>query len=147
MHHEPLAFLEPALQIRAVKKARVQRGRIIAHRHVKHSCAPTSEAHRASPAAGHFGKNCVHLSGNDLRDGRESDSVFVAEGQIAEQIADGQDAALLERRGALRANAPQILHRIVQCDRHAIEDRRPAAKRGYLPSTENASSTLPGALP
>ena len=60
----------------------------------------------------------MHLPRNNFRDLRESNAVLVAERQIAEQIADGRDAALLERRRAMRPHAAQIFHRIVQLDRH-----------------------------
>jgi len=54
----------------------------------------------------------VHLAGNNFRDGRETDAVFVTEGKIAEQIADGGQAALFEDCGAVRADASEIFHRI-----------------------------------
>ncbi len=118
VHHEPLPFLKPPFEIRAVKKSRVQRARRVAHRHVKHGAAPAAEPHRASAAARHFGQNRLHLPGNNFGDLRESNPVLVAEWQIAEQVANGHNPALLERRRTMRPHAAQIFHRIAEIDRH-----------------------------
>jgi hypothetical protein len=63
----------------------------------------------------------MHLAGNDFRDGSETDAVFVTEGKIAEQIADGGQATLFEDCGAVRADASKIFHRICQRDSHAFK--------------------------
>jgi hypothetical protein len=54
----------------------------------------------------------VDLAGNYFRDGRETDAVFVAEGEIAEQVAYRGQATLFENCGAVRADASEIFHRI-----------------------------------
>ena len=136
----------------------------VAHRHVKHWPArPRAKRTVLPPPLATSPRIVCTCPGMIFGDLREADAVLVAERQIAEQVADGRDAALFEHRGALRADAAQILHRIVQGDGHATRitrwkivaqcGTRPAAgpagrpMRGYLPSTENASSTLPAVLP
>ena len=69
------------------------------------------------PPVRDLGENGLDLAGNELVDGRKADAVFVAEGKIAEQIADGQDAALLENRGAVGSDAAQKFHRVFEGDR------------------------------
>ncbi len=85
------------------------------------SAAAAGEANRAASAGGDFREDGVHLAGNNFRDGRETDAVFVTEGKIAEQIADGGQAALFEDCGAMRADASKIFHRICQRDGHAFK--------------------------
>ena len=67
-----------------------------------------------------FGENCLYLAGNYFGDGSEAEAVFVAEGKIAEQIADRDDAASFESRGALRAYAVEIFDRVGEGDRHQM---------------------------
>ena len=74
--------------------------------------AAAREANRAASAGGDFRENRVDLTGNNFRDGREADAVFVTEGKIAEQISDRGQATLFEDCGAMRADASKIFHRI-----------------------------------
>ncbi len=50
----------------------------------------------------------VGAAGNDFRDGSEMDAVFVAKRQVAEEVADGMDAARGQGGGALRTHAFQV---------------------------------------
>ena len=77
-----------------------------------YSSAAAREADRAASAGGDFREYGVHLAGNNFRDGRETDAVFVTEGKVAEQIADGGQATLFENSGAMRADASEIFYRI-----------------------------------
>ena len=103
-----------------MEEAGVESAGTVAKRSVENCGAAAREAYRAASAGGDFREDGVHLAGNNFRDGRETDAVFVTEGKIAEQIADGGQAALFEDCGAMRADASKILHRIRQRDAHAF---------------------------
>ena len=77
-------------------------------------------AAKADGAAGrrNFGVNGVDLAGNGIGDLREVEAVFVAEGEIGEQVGDGDNAALFEDGGALRADASEIFHGVGKLNRH-----------------------------
>jgi hypothetical protein len=65
-----------------------------------------ASAHGADGLAAHdAGANSVDAVGLDVLDIGEVDAVFVAEGEIVEEIVDGVDAALGEEFGAVRADA------------------------------------------
>src|SRR5580704_4093969 len=89
----------------------------------KDGAATAFEADGGPSAACHFSENCLHLAGNYFGDGGEAKAVFVAEREIAEEIADGDDAASFERCRALRTNAVEILHRVGEKDSHLKECR------------------------
>jgi len=95
-----------------VEEAGVESAGAVAKRSVENCGAAAREANRTASAGGDFREYRVHLAGNNFRDGRETDAVFVAEGKIAEQIADGGQTALFENRGAMRADASEIFHRV-----------------------------------
>ena len=61
-------------------------------------------------AAHDAGANGVDAVGLDVLDGGEMDAIFVAKGQVAEEIFKGIDAALGEELGALRADAFDHAH-------------------------------------
>ena len=161
MHHQPLAFLQTPFQIRAMEKSRVQLSGAVANRHVKHGrVSAAAKSNGVSTAGAHFAQHGCNLPGDNLGDLRKSHAILVAKWQIPEQIGYGHDAAFFQRGGALRTHTTQELHRIIQSDGHAMDDCRTArgssiATGGtrsrkaarYLPSTENASSTLPAVLP
>ncbi len=143
VHHQPLPFLEPPFEIRAVKKSRVQLARGVAHRHVKHRPAPAAKPHRAAAAARHFSQNRVYLPRNNFRDLREANAVLVAKRQIPQQVADGHDSALLERRRALRPHPAQVFHRIVEVNGHHSGTDDPA---GTLTHTSRRPNQRQAAL-
>src|ERR1700683_2974554 len=93
----------------------------VAHGDVKNRAAAALEAYGSASAACDFGENCLHWAGDYFGDGGEAEPVFVAKGEIAEEIADGDDAASFERGGALRAYAVKILHRVGERDGHQSE--------------------------
>jgi hypothetical protein len=95
-----------------VEEAGVESAGTVAKGGVEYCSAAAREANSAASAGGDFREDGVHLAGNNFRDGRETDAVFVTEGKIAEQIADGGQAALFEDCGAVRADASEIFHRI-----------------------------------
>ncbi len=76
------------------------------------------EADGGASAARDFGENCLDLAGDYCGDGGEAEAVFVAEGEVAQQIADGDDAASFESGGALRAYAVEVLDRVGEGDGH-----------------------------
>ena len=133
VQHEFLAVLQPSFEIAAMKKTNVYFARSVAHGHVKNRAAAAREANRGASSAGDFGENRVDLPGNDFGNGREAKAVFVAEGKIAEQIGDGENAALFERGGALRTDSAQIFDRIGKSDGHSSEtrERRPITSLLY----------------
>ena len=90
----------------------------IADSDVKDGAAAAFEADGGPTAACHFGENRLHLAGDYFGDGGEAEAVFVAEREIAEEIADGDDAASFESGGTLRPDAVEILHRVGKRDGH-----------------------------
>ena len=118
VQHDALQSLEAPLQIAAVKKDGVERPGIVAHGEmVKRAAAAMI---REQPAGGDARQNRGRLSRLNLIDRREMDAVFVAKRKIIQQGADGFDAALDEQSGALRADAFQIFHRIVESNGHGV---------------------------
>src|SRR5271156_7052136 len=103
-----------------MKETDVHRAGCIAGGYVEDGAAAALEADGRSPAARDFGENCLHLAGNYFGDGCEAKAVLVAEREITEEVADGDDAASFERGGALRANAVEIFHRVGESDGHQI---------------------------
>ncbi len=101
-----------------MEKADVHRAGSIAHRDVENGAAAALETDGGSAAAGDFGENRLHLARDDFGDGREAEAVFVAEGKIAEQVADGDDAASFESGGAVRADAVEVFDRVGEGDGH-----------------------------
>src|SRR5580692_10396739 len=95
----------------------------IADSDVKDGAAAAFEADGGPSAACDFSENRLHLAGDYFGDGGEAKAVFVAEREIAEEIADGDDAASFERCRALRTNAVEILHRVGERDSHLKECR------------------------
>ena len=93
VQHHPLSFFQSLLQICAMKKPGVQPAGGVLRGHVKHWGAPSHESNRV--AAGDLCKHRMNLPGHNFRDWREMDAVLVAEGQIAQQVGDGCDAAFL----------------------------------------------------
>ena len=111
-----------------MKKADVHLTGGIAHGDVKNRAAAALEADGGPSSAGDFGENRVNLSRSNFGDGRETQAVFVAEGKIAEQIGDRENATFFERGGALRADSAQIFDRIGKSDGHSSEARDPQAQ-------------------
>jgi hypothetical protein len=102
---------------------------------VKDRAAAAREAH-VSPAAYNLAHDCVNLSGDDFGDGGEADAVLVSKRKIAEEIADGGDAAFFENRRALRPHASQVFHRIRQFEGHGQGERpreNREARQGFPP--------------
>ena len=100
-----------------MKKTCVNHSGRIPHRDVEDRFSRAREAHRAAPAS-YLHENGVNLTWNNLGNGRETNAIFVTEGKVTEQVADGQDPALFKNRGSMRADAAQIFYRVVESDRH-----------------------------
>ena len=79
-----------------------------------------SEANGSSAADDDFGEYRANLARNNFGDFCEADAVFVAEGQVTEQVTRVHDAAFFEYGGAVRAYAAQILYRGCQGNGHSI---------------------------
>jgi hypothetical protein len=62
----------------------------------------------------------VNLAGDDFGDFGETDAVFVTEGQIAQQIAGGEESAVFEKGGAVGADAAKKSDGSCQGDAHAF---------------------------
>ena len=119
VQHQVLPLLQPVREISAVEEARVERAGCVANGEMKDGAAAAYEADRSASAARDFGVDRVHLAWNDLGDGRKAETVLVTKGKVAEQIADRGEPAFIEQRGAMRSDASQVFHRIVQGDGHA----------------------------
>ena len=90
----------------------------IADSDVKDGAAAAFEADGGPSSACDFSENRLHLAGDYFGDGGEAEAVFVAEREIAEEIADGDDAASFESGGTLRAYAVEVFHRVGERDGH-----------------------------
>ena len=101
---ETLAFFHAAFEIGAVEEARVKRAGTVAKSGVEDCGAAGSEANGGAASGGYFGENGVNLTRDDFGNFCETDAVFVTEGEIAEQIAGGGEAAFFEDGGAMGAN-------------------------------------------
>ena len=102
---ELLAGLEASFEIAAVKELAGEQtaGFVLDEKMVDGVAAA---AHAADGLATHHARaNGVDTVGLDVFHFGKMDAVFVAEGQIAEEILERVDAALREEFGALRANA------------------------------------------
>src|SRR5271156_4345345 len=83
---------------------------------MEYGAAAALEADGGAATAGDFGEDRLHLTGNYFGDGGEAQAVFVAEGQVAEEIADGDDTASFQSGGAVRAYAVEVFDRVGQGD-------------------------------
>ena len=101
---EELAGLEAAFEIAAVKKFAGEEaaGGVLDEEMVD---SVVDELAADGLAAHDAGANGVDAVGLDVLDVGEMDAVFVAEGEVAEQVFESVDAALGEEFGALRADA------------------------------------------
>ena len=104
MKDEKLAWLEPAFEIAAVKKFAWEEaaGGVLNEQMID---GVVGEFVGDGLAAHDAGANRVDTVGLDVLYIGEVDAVFVAEGEIAEQVLEGIDAAFGEELGALRADA------------------------------------------
>lgn len=112
MQHEFLPVFETSFKIAAMKKTDVHLSRGISHRDVKYRAAAALEADRGTATSCDFRENRVDVPGSDFGNGRKSQAIFIAEGKVAEQIGNRQDAALFKRGGALRTDSAQVFNRI-----------------------------------
>jgi hypothetical protein len=100
---EGLAGFEAAFEIAAVKKFDGKLAASVANEHVKNGIAA---AHGADGLAAHdLDADGVDAVGLDVFDIGEMDAVFVAEGEVIQKVFEGEDAALGEQLGSLRADA------------------------------------------
>ncbi len=60
--------------------------------------------------------------GHGFGDGREAQAIFVAEGEIGEQIGDGDDAAFFEDGGALGADVLQEFDGVGKLNGHFVRE-------------------------
>src|ERR1700675_2265536 len=101
VEHQELALLEAAFEIAAVKEFAGEQAGGILHEEMIDGVAAARRAHGL--AAHYAGANGVDAVGLDVLDVAEMDAIFVAEGEVQEQIFEGVDAALGQELGALRA--------------------------------------------
>ena len=113
-----MAIFQFSFQIAAVEETDVDGAGCIADRDVENGAAAALEADGGASAARDFGENCLDLAGDYFGDGGEAEAVFIAEREIAQQIADGDDAASFESGGALRAYAVEVFDRVGEGDGH-----------------------------
>jgi hypothetical protein len=116
-----LAFLHAAFEVCAVEEARVKSAGPVAKCGVEDGRATASEANGGASAGGYLCENGMNLAGNNFGDFSEADAVFVTEGKIAEQVAGGEESALFENCGAVRADASKKFYWSGQGDGHGSE--------------------------
>jgi len=103
MQDKKLALLEATLEIAAVKKLTGELAGGILHEKMVDGVAPAHGAHGLS--AHDPGADRVNALRLDILDVGEVDAVFVAEGEIVQEIVEYKDTALGKEFGALRADA------------------------------------------
>src|SRR5882762_3744605 len=117
MKNEQLPGLQPTFEIASVVKlARQRTAGVVLHQQVIDGVAAAHAAHRlAAHDARANGIRAVRL--NVLHLG-EMDAVFIAKGEVAQQILERVDPALREQFGALRAHAFDHAHFGAEIHRH-----------------------------
>src|SRR5271156_2579764 len=111
---------------------------------MKNRSACSRKPHGAT-AIRDLGENRVNLTGNKLVDGSEADAIFVAEGEVAQQITNGQDAALLQDCSAMRPDPAQIFHRVFESDGQENFWRGAAARHFYIIASRRTLADNQGA--
>jgi hypothetical protein len=103
VENEELALLEAAFEVAAMKKLAGKLTGGILHEEMVDGIA---SAHSANGLAAHdTSANGVDAFGFNVLDVGEMNAVFIAEGEIVEEIVDRVDAALGEELGAVGADA------------------------------------------
>ena len=120
MKNQELAGFQAPFEIAAVKKfARQQPARLVLDQQVIDGVA--AEAHVADGLTAHHpGANGVRAIRLDVSHFRKVDSVFVPEGQVAEQILQRVDAAFREQLRALRPNTFDHAHFRAEAHAHGL---------------------------
>ena len=95
-----------------MKETDVHRPGGVANCYVEDGTAAAMEANGSSSAAGYLGENRLDLARDHFGDSGEAEAVFVTEGEITEQVAHGDDAAIFQSGGALRAYAVEVFDRV-----------------------------------
>jgi hypothetical protein len=99
--------VELVSQIGPAKPHALHRAEPLSHRHLKQGHAPCLQQHRPTHLADHR----RHRSRSQLTHGYRVQAIFVAKGQVIQQILDGLDAAL----GKLDRNP--LPHELLKLDR------------------------------
>ena len=71
----------------------------------------------------HLGDDAGHLADAQLADAARIQPVFVAEGQVVEQVLDRADALLQQDLGEARADALDVLHVGGEIEHRAMVNR------------------------
>ena len=115
VQNEPLALFQFPLQVGAMKETRIKHSGSITQSDMKDRSSarePGSCITHGAPARGYFRQDGMHLARSKFRDGRETNTIFVTEREIAQQIAHRGNAALFEHGRAPRPDSVQMFHRI-----------------------------------
>ena len=94
------------LQISGVEPDALQRVATLAHRHLKQRHAPGAEQAKGA----HLGNNAGHLARAQLVNPARIQPVFVAEGQVVQQVLDRRDPLFQQDLGNLRPDALDVLN-------------------------------------
>ena len=94
------------LQIGRVEPDALQRVAALADGHLEEGHAAGAEEAEGA----HLGDDAGHLARPQLADAARIQAIFVAEGQIVEQVLDRADALLQQDLGEPRADAFDVLH-------------------------------------
>ena len=88
----------------------------LAHGHFKDGHAPGAQQSHAA----HFADNAGHFAGNQFVQAARTQAVFVAEGQVVEQVFDGGMRLSLSSLGDARADALDKLHGVSRASTSAM---------------------------
>ena len=97
---------ELVFQVSGVKPDALQRVATLAHRHLKQRHAPGAKQAEGA----HLGDDAGHLARAQFVDAARIQPVFVAEGQVVQQVFDRRDPLFQQDLGNLRPDALDVLH-------------------------------------
>jgi hypothetical protein len=117
---EALAFFHATFEIGAVEEARVKSAGTVAKGGVEDGGAAASEADGGASAGSYLCENGVDLARDNFGNFGETNAVFVTEWEIAEQIAGGEESAIFENGGAVRADAAEKFYGSCEGDVHGL---------------------------
>jgi hypothetical protein len=121
-------------RVAAVEPLELDAAGLVRHQRVQNAPeAPAAPARRGELRRAHLRREGGTATHFEIGDAHEAAPVVVARRQPEQQIGDAGEAALLERRGALRANPHERRHRARQRllrELRRSERREPLERRG-----------------
>ncbi len=139
IERDHLSGLEPVFEIRAVEPHRLERSEVLADGHLEDRHRPRTQQYRAS----HLADDAGHLAGLQRVDGGGVKAVFVAEGEVVEQVFDTENVLFSKGFGNARANA---FHELDRCVERGHSDDASSLGRRLISEMKGACSCSTEAL-